>query len=256
MAVPSHSNVPSQTGGRAAFLPVPSIDGSLSAKLLPWALSATAGSVDVIGFLGLNGLFTAHITGNLVILVSHLSRTGDAQTAHILSVPVFIGVLGLARLLAVGLEAIGLRSLRPFLALQVLLLAGFLVLAAGPPFDPETPRQIAGAMFGVSAMAVQNVLVQLSLDGAPSTAVMTTNITRFTMDVGTVLFGRDPEEASRAGKRARHTWPAIVGFTLGCAAGGVGHAAFGMLALALPTGFALVALGLGTLVERTQRADR
>ena len=36
--------------------------------LLPFVLSMIAGSADVIGFLGLGGLLTAHITGNLVLL--------------------------------------------------------------------------------------------------------------------------------------------------------------------------------------------
>ena len=35
--------------------------------LLPAVLSTTAGATDVISFLVLGGLFTAHITGNLVI---------------------------------------------------------------------------------------------------------------------------------------------------------------------------------------------
>jgi uncharacterized membrane protein YoaK (UPF0700 family) len=39
-------------------------------------------------------------------------------------------------------------------------------------------------MLGVSAMAVQNALAQISLEGSPSTAVMTTNVTRLTMDTG------------------------------------------------------------------------
>lgn len=34
--------------------------------LVPFVLSVIAGSVDVIGFLGLDGLFIAHITGSEV----------------------------------------------------------------------------------------------------------------------------------------------------------------------------------------------
>jgi uncharacterized membrane protein YoaK (UPF0700 family) len=44
-------------------------------------------------------------------------------------------------------------------------------------------------MLAVSAMAVQNALVQVSLHGVPATAVITTNIARFTTDVGTILLG-------------------------------------------------------------------
>ena len=36
----------------------------------PIVLSVIAGATDSIGFLGLNGLFTAHITGNLVVLAA------------------------------------------------------------------------------------------------------------------------------------------------------------------------------------------
>jgi len=38
----------------------------MASRALPFVLSLIAGSTDIIGFLGLNGLFTAHITGNLV----------------------------------------------------------------------------------------------------------------------------------------------------------------------------------------------
>ena len=37
-------------------------------------LSVTAGCVDIISFVGLNGLFTANITGNLVILAAHFFK--------------------------------------------------------------------------------------------------------------------------------------------------------------------------------------
>jgi Protein of unknown function (DUF1275) len=58
--------------GKKAWVSAPSVDSSLGTKLLPSVLSVIAGSVDVIGFLGLGGLFTAHITGNLAILAAHV----------------------------------------------------------------------------------------------------------------------------------------------------------------------------------------
>ena len=210
------------------------------------ALSVIAGSADVISFLGLGGLFIAHITGNLVIVAAHVVTGGAARLAPMLSVPVFMVVLGLTRLLAGGLEAIGLAPLQPLLLVQFLLLGGFLVLcvAVGPRIDPNAGNAVVAAMLGVSAMAVQNALVEISLKGAPATSVMTTDITRFTMDVGAVLFGRDPDNVAQARSRAHHTWPAIVGFAVGCGLGATSQVAVGMWSLALPAGLALLALAM------------
>src|SRR5690242_9582737 len=85
-------------------LPVPSIDDSLALGLLPFFLSFVAGSVDVIGFLGVDGLLTAHVTGNLAILAAHIVAGGPAPLALVISVPVFIIVLAMTRLLVGGLE--------------------------------------------------------------------------------------------------------------------------------------------------------
>src|SRR6267142_5349349 len=232
---------------RYGYTTAPSVDSSLGTKLLPSVLSLPAGSVDVISFLGLGGLFTAHITGNLAVLAVHLVGGGAAPLAPMLSVPVFMVVLGLTRLLVGGLEAIGLASLRPLLLLQFLLLAGFLVLcvAAGPRLDPNAANAIVAGMLGVAAMAVQNALVQISLKGAPSTAVMTTNITRFMMDVGDVMLGRKPADVAKARDRAMRTWPAIVGFAIGCGLGATCEAAIGLRSLALPAGLALLAVAMG-----------
>src|SRR5215472_6434459 len=62
--------------------------------LLPAVLSMIAGAVDVTGFLALGGLFTAHITGNLVVLAAHYITGGFSEVGPLLSVPVFIVVLG------------------------------------------------------------------------------------------------------------------------------------------------------------------
>src|SRR5438045_3936705 len=73
----------------------------LNAKMLPAVLSVIAGSIDAISFLGLGGLFTAHVTGNLVVLVAHLATGSRAPVANILSVPVFVAVLGLTGMVVV-----------------------------------------------------------------------------------------------------------------------------------------------------------
>src|SRR5882672_4030740 len=101
--------------------------GFYSIAILPTILSVIEGSADVTSFLGL-GLFNAHITGNLVILAAHLVARGSADLALIISVPIFILVLGLMRLLVAGLEALDFNSLRPLLYLQFLLLSGSYVL--------------------------------------------------------------------------------------------------------------------------------
>jgi uncharacterized membrane protein YoaK (UPF0700 family) len=242
--------------------PEQTIDGAMlpatspGTELLPSVLSVIAGSADIIGFLGLGGLFTAHITGNLAILAAHVASSGTAEVAQILSVPVFIVAVGLTRLLAVGLESIGLATLRPLLLLQFLLLAGFFALsvAAGPHLDATATNAILAGMLGVSAMAVQNALVQISLAGSPPTAVMTGNVTRFTMDVAEVLLGRDPDAVARARSRAKRTAQAIVGFAVGCGLGAVCEVTIGLWSLALPAGLALLALAIVFSPVTTPRA--
>jgi hypothetical protein len=114
-----------------------------------------------------------------------------------LSVPVCVAALGSARLLAGGLEMIGFASLQP------LLLVGLFVQCAsvGPPIDPGATNAILAGVLGVSAIAVQNALGQISPKGAPSTAARTTNVTRF-IYVGGVM-----SSAERLTSRRRATGP-------------------------------------------------
>jgi len=216
-------------------------------KLLPVVLSLIAGSADVISFLGLGGLFTAHITGNLVILAAHIVACQSASIALLLSVPMFMLSLGLTSVLAAGVERAGRSSLAFLLLLQFVLLAASFVLCvvAGPRADPKTAIAIVAGMLGVSALAVQNALVQISLADVPSTAVVTTNLTRLTMDLGDILLKRDSADVAAARRRAHHTWPVIVGFTAGAALGAWCFANVGLWSLAMPTALALLAFFLG-----------
>ena len=100
-----------------------------SAFLLPVVLGMTAGAVDVISFLGFGELFTAHITGNLVILAAHYITGRFGEIAPLLSVPVFVLVLGVV-------TAVFVRKPIPFtrravLAIQAVLLDLSWALASG-----------------------------------------------------------------------------------------------------------------------------
>src|SRR5258705_5600319 len=89
------------------------VDDLAGTRLLPFLLSVIAGSADVIGFLGLGGLFIAHVTGNLVVLAARSFAGEEASIAHLLSVPVFVMALASARLLAAGLIRLKITTLRP-----------------------------------------------------------------------------------------------------------------------------------------------
>jgi uncharacterized membrane protein YoaK (UPF0700 family) len=218
-----------------------------ASRALPFVLSLIAGSTDIIGFLGLNGLFTSHITGNLVVLAAHMVAGDPTIFSYVLSVPVFMLVLFLTRVLAGGLEQIGVSTLRPLLLLQLFFLAAFLsvCLVAGPWRDANAILAVSAGMFGVAAMAVQNALVQISLTNTPTTAVMTTNVTHFMLDLGEALVGRDDAKVARARAHAMHTLPVIVGFTIGCVFGATFEAAAGLWSLTLPTGLAVLAFAMG-----------
>lgn len=223
-----------------------SVSDRLGTTLLTFVLSVIAGSVDVIGFLGLGALFIAHVTGNLVILAARAAAGEQAPATHLLSVPVFIVALFAARLLAGTLDRFGIATLRPLLLLQFMFLAGFLGISieVGSLADPSAAVMIIAAMLGVSAMAVQNVLVQVSLKDAPSTAVMTTNLTRFVVDLGEVLLGTDPGRRGKAVARARRTGTTIAGFVAGSCLGAWCQARLGLWSLVMPTGLALAALAI------------
>src|SRR6266404_2524166 len=102
--------------------------------LLPAVLSTTAGAVDAIGFLALGGLFTAHITGNVVILAAHYVTGAFSEVGPLLSVPVFVIVLGIVTVLFANKATRGGR--RTLLLLHASLLLGFFALGAGlGPFN-------------------------------------------------------------------------------------------------------------------------
>src|ERR1700749_2682239 len=85
-------------------------------------LSFNGGYVDTAGFLALQGLFTAHVTGNFVTLGASLVLGTSGALAKLLALPVFCVVIVATRLASFALPHIGLPVLRTMLGLKTLLL--------------------------------------------------------------------------------------------------------------------------------------
>src|SRR5436309_6623909 len=62
------------------------------AVTVPLTLSLIAGMVDVTSFLLLDGLFAAHVTGNVVVLAADVATGQPVRPAVVLAVFVFIAV--------------------------------------------------------------------------------------------------------------------------------------------------------------------
>ena len=223
---------------------------------LPALLSVIAGMVDVIGFLSF-GLFTAHVTGNLVVIAALLVRGGVPNQAQILAVPVFI--FSVAAVWSIA-EAGGWRGpalKRPLLALQSLLLCCvlFVSLELRPAVNQHGLTAAIPAMLAVSAMASQFALLRLAMPDAPSTAVMTGNLTNATLSLlDTLVHGR--ALTTDAGARLRRAAVAIAGFFAGCVAGAVAVSALGHWSWLLPAGFAALAAAKCDRPLHSSSADR
>jgi uncharacterized membrane protein YoaK (UPF0700 family) len=200
--------------------------------------------VDVIGFVTLK-LFTAHITGNLVVIAALVVRGGPPNIAQILALPVFMVGVAAVWLMAKVSRRRGPALARPLLTLQFLLLVGLLIYSV--IYDPATnPRGISAsiaAMIAVSAMACQFALLRLVLPVAPSTAVMTGNLTNTVLSLLDTLSTSEPLTQG-AKERLRKTVQLLVGFCAGCIAGAAAVSSLGNWAWVLPVVLAGVAVAL------------
>ena len=188
---------------------------SQSERWLPTLLSVIAGMVDVIGFLSL-GIFTAHVTGNIVVMGALVVRHNRVPPAQILAIPVFIVAVAATWLVARASSRRGIGLMRLLLLMQFLLITCVLIFSAitKPSADPHGLMATIAAMIGVTAMGCQFALLRLTLPVAPSTAVMTGNLTNAVLAL-VDSSSQTPlmESDSRRLTDALHL---LVGFFVGC----------------------------------------
>jgi uncharacterized membrane protein YoaK (UPF0700 family) len=214
-------------------------------------LSFNGGLVDTAGFLGLQGLFTAHVTGNFVTLGAALVQGSHGIVGKILALPEFIAVVALARLAGMALRARKLPVLRTLLAAKVGLLIAFFALAVGcGPFpDANAPAALLTGFCGIAAMAVQNALQRVHLAALPPTTLMTGSTTQATIDAVDLLIGAPGAARDAIRARLHRLSLAILYFAAGCASAALLYAWVGFWCLGVA-----VMVGLAAAVMRIDEA--
>jgi len=217
-------------------------DPLLRGVMFNGTLAFVAGYVDVVGFVALFGLFTAHVTGNLALIGAQIAaQSAGGVIAKLLALPVFVLLVAMVRLLVLHLERVGRDTLRPVLLLELIGLALFLAvsLEARRSEDPDALIVILAGMTGVAAMAIQNAGGRLVLANHPSTTAMTGNMTQFVIDLVDILRGSSAAgEAVR--KRFAQMGPALLIFTVGALAGAAAYAFLSFWCLLIPIAAILV----------------
>lgn len=213
-------------------------------KWLPTLLSVIAGMVDLTGFLSL-GIFTAHITGNLVVIGALVVRHNRVNPASILAIPVFIVAVAATWILARASGRRGRQLMRLLLLVQFLLLAGLLLFSVitKSSTNPHGAMATITAMLAVSAMACQFALLRLTLPVAPSTAVMTGNLTNATLAVMDTRFTTQPLIPGET-QRLRGSLHLLIGFLAGCVIAAAGVAYLDDWAWSIPAALAAAALAM------------
>lgn len=219
---------------------------TLSSWLAP-LLSFVAGYVDTVGFVALFGLFTAHVTGNFVLIGATLFQHDHAGLfGKLLALPVFIIAIALTVLLVRRLEKRGHSAVVAVLGLQTLLLMLSMAIGvhAAPIIAPDTPEMLMIGMLAVAAMAVQNAASRLVFTGLSPTTVMTGNVTQVIIDWVDNLAKPSPEQVAAAKSRLRRMLPSVVTFALGAIGGALLFRVFGFGCFLLAIILLLVAIGL------------
>lgn len=220
-------------------------------------LSFIGGYVDTFGFIALFGLFTAHITGNFVLMGAMLVNPMQGGLLKLLAFPAFLMGVAASRIIVLDFEQRQRSPLKTLFAVQCILLIGFMVAGLMAPLPLESDTELAAifaGMLGAAAMAIQSAGGRTTLAGIVHTTVMTGNVTHMVIDITDIFYSKNPELIARAKTRLRQLAPAVSAFFVGalCAAGG--YIKFGYWSVGLPI-LLLIILFLSPMHRLEQKSE-
>ena len=153
-------------------------------SILPYALlgmTSVTGLIDAVSFLSLGHVFTANMTGNIVLLA--FASTGVPQVSLARSITALLGFLAGAavggRIMAGANAVVQLRAASSVFALEVVFLVGATLAALGYSVvsSPQFLRLYAMIAFTAIAMGMRNAAVRKLAVPDLTTTVLTLTIT-------------------------------------------------------------------------------
>ncbi len=209
-------------------------DTSLGPVATMSMLAFTSGFVDTLSFIALFGLFSAHITGNFVLMATSIAQFRVGLWMKLLAIPTFFLAAALTRLYIIRRERHERDAARHVLLGQSVLLTVFMAVAVWhyPFHHHEDFGAIVTALLAASAMAIQNTAARTFLIGLPPTTVMTGNAIQVIIDLVDIARGYGSLEVKRA--RLARLGPMLLAFVTGTILGAVGYVTAGFYALIIP----------------------
>ena len=204
---------------------------------VPDLLTYNGGYTDTAGFLALQGLFTAHVTGNFVTLGASLVNNNPGALAKLLALPVFCAVVAAVRFFSNCASSSNELVFNRLVAVKIglFLVAPTVAMVAGPFGDAGSTAAFVTGMALVAGMAIQNAVHRIFFAKAPPTTLMTGSTTQIMMDLADLLRGNlSPEAHSQARGRCVTLLRSVGCFALGCACAALVYAAADRIVLIMP----------------------
>ncbi|WDZ95876.1 YoaK family protein [Herbaspirillum sp. WKF16] len=203
-------------------------------RLQASSLAFLAGYVDTLGFIALFGLFTAHVTGNFILIGAALADSSQMSILlKFLAFPAFVAGVAGARLFIVAIQRRNGPALAWSFLLQMVLLVGFMAcgMAAEPVQSPTSGWVMAAGLLGTVAMGVHSAISRLLLAHLAPTSLMTGNVTQVVIDTVDVL--RGGADGATTERCMKFLWP-VLSFGIGAIAAAFAYHAFGFAGLLAP----------------------
>lgn len=196
---------------------------------IPVLLTTVGGAIDTIGFIGLLGFFTNHVTGNLVMAGGGLVKGGDGLWVKLGALPVFLITVMITKRI-INITSTNKPILSNLLFAEALFLLAFLVSAVYyGPFEQAGTLEVAFTGFlGLIAFTIRNTAGKTTMGKMKPTLLMTGNTTQLGIDLSDYVFDRNNCNMDSL----KNSFTLVSSFTIGALVGAVLFIYVGLWAIA------------------------